>query len=383
MGYTNARLGNLVKIDSGYAFKSEFFNRTKGLPVVRIRDVNSGSSQTLYNGEYEETYIIQNGDYLITMDGDFKVGEWQGGRALLNQRVCRISSVSNELDNRYLYYYLPKVLKGIEDKTAFVTVKHLSIKDISNIEIPLPNIKIQKKIAGVLDKAQELIDKRKEQIEKIDEFLQSVFLDLFGDPVKNSKRWKTGKIRDIVSEVNYGTSKKADERVGKYPILRMNNITYKGHWDFSNLKYIDLNDDELPKYLVYKGDLLFNRTNSKELVGKTAVYRNDRPMVYAGYLIRVRTNEKANTEYISAYLNSIHGKLVLKNMCKNIVGMSNINAQEMQNINILNPPIELQNKFAEIVEKTEAQKELMQKSLKEMENNFQSIMQKAFRGELF
>ena len=88
----------------------------------------------------------------------------------------------------------------------------------------------------------------------------------------------------------------------------MNNITYEGSWNLSDLKYVDIPPKDLPKYLAKKGDILFNRTNSKELVGKTAIFREDTPMVYAGYLIRARTNELAHPDYIAGYLNSPHGK---------------------------------------------------------------------------
>jgi type I restriction enzyme S subunit len=101
--------------------------------------------------------------------------------------------------------------------------------------------------------------------------------------------------------------------------------------------------------LAQKGDLLFNRTNSKELVGKTAVYMRDEPMAIAGYLVRVRMNERGNSHYVSGYLNSAHGKRTLEARAKSIVGMANINAQEMQDIPLLLPPIELQNKYASIV----------------------------------
>jgi type I restriction enzyme S subunit len=130
----------------------------------------------------------------------------------------------------------------------------------------------------------------------------------------------------------------------------MNNITYEGGWDFSSMKYVDLDEASAHKYLTRKGDLLFNRTNSKELVGKTAVYMQDEPMAIAGYLVRVRMNERGNAHYVSGYLNSAHGKRTLEARAKSIVGMANINAQEMQDIPLLLAPIELQNKFASIVE---------------------------------
>src|SRR5690606_8802639 len=101
-------------------------------------------------------------------------------------------------------------------------------------------------------------------------------------------------------------------------------------------------------YMVYKGELLFNRTNSKELVGKTAVYREEEPMAYAGYLVKLICNERANAEFISAYLNSAYGKAILFSMAKNIVGMANINAEELKKIKIYIPPKNLQDKFAEV-----------------------------------
>ena len=218
-------------------------------------------------------------------------------------------------------------------------------------------------------------------LEKYDQLAQSVFLEMFGDPVRNPKGFEFCTIRDLVCEVKYGTSAKASD-IGQYPYLRMNNITYSGYWDLTNLKYIDIPVRDRDKYLVKKGDILFNRTNSKELVGKTGVYSFNEEMAIAGYLIRVRVNSLANPYYIWGYLNSNHGKSTLENMCKNIVGMANINAQELQNITILKPPTELQNKFAEIIEKIEVQKQLTQRSIKKSEELFQSLLQRAFRGAL-
>lgn len=258
----------------------------------------------------------------------------------------------------------------------------IRLYDIKKIEIPLPPLPEQKRIAEVLDKADALREKRRLVLQKLDLLLQSVFLEMFGDPVKNPKGWERATIRDLVSSVNYGTSEKAGQ-VGEFPILRMNNITYQGSWNFTDLKYIDLSEKDRKKYLVKRGDILFNRTNSKELVGKTAVYRETAEIAFAGYLIRVRTNAENNPEYISAFLNSRYGKLILNNMCKNIIGMANINAQELQDISLPKPPTELQNKFASIVEQVEKNKKKLKISLQQTENLFQSLQQKAFKGELF
>lgn len=288
----------------------------------------------------------------------------------------------NKLISEYLYYAL-QTLKL--DKLSDRAVKGATLnKDkLNQIKIPLTTLEQQKKIVKVLNKAQELIDKRKAQIEALDQLTQSVFLEMFGDPATNPKKWPMGFIKDLALKTQYGTSKKASEDTGKYPILRMNNITYEGHWDLTDLKYVDLDDKEVEKYLVHKGELLFNRTNSKELVGKTAVYRFEKPMAFAGYLVKLIPNEKANAEFISAYLNSKYGKSILFSMAKNIVGMANINAEELKSIKIYIPPKQLQDQFAEIVQKIESQRELFKKGLVELEKNFNSLMQRAFKGELF
>ncbi|MBK8654707.1 MAG: restriction endonuclease subunit S [Haliscomenobacter sp.] len=169
---------------------------------------------------------------------------------------------------------------------------------------------------------------------------------------------------------------------GQYPYLRMNNISYEGYWDFSSLKYIDLEKTDLEKYSIKKGDVIFNRTNSKELVGKTAVYDRGDIMVIAGYLIRLRVNEKANPWFIWGYLNSYHGKATLLGLCRNIVGMANINAKELQGIKILIPPIEIQNQFAEIVEQVKKIKIRYYESRDELKELFAALNQKAFKGEL-
>jgi type I restriction enzyme S subunit len=119
-----AKLGEFVEILSGFAFDSEQFGDTGDLPVVRIRDVVPGRSSTFFSGDYDPKYILQDGDLLIGMDGEFNRARWSGGKALLNQRVCRISSSSRELNDAYLYHFLPAALKAIESVTPFVTVKH-------------------------------------------------------------------------------------------------------------------------------------------------------------------------------------------------------------------------------------------------------------------
>lgn len=301
-------------------------------------------------------------------------------QSYITSNAMALDEISEDINQKFLYYALKK--RGFKDIITGAAQPQITREGLNKIILEIPEkLSDQIQIANILSKAETLIEQRKQSISTLDDYLKSAFLEMFGDITRNKKKFPEGTIRDIVTEVKYGTSKPADDE-GKYPYLRMNNITTDGYWDFSKMKYINEDDDQIEKYIVRKGDLLFNRTNSKELVGKTAVFNVDEKMIIAGYLIRVRFNEKANPYYIWGYLNSLHGKQTLFGMCKTIVGMANINAQELQNIKILIPPLSLQTQFANLVIKTETLKEQYKNSLFELENLYGSLSQRAFKGEL-
>jgi len=297
-----------------------------------------------------------------------------------NQQITGIK-LTNKVSPLFFYYWCKRNKKLLENNSRRAIVPILNNEALARIKISYPeSYDDQIRITTILTRAEKLITKRKESIKMLAELLKSTFLEMFGDPVRNEKGWERVKIRNLIIEAKYGTSKSA--KGGRYKYLRMNNITNEGYWDFSSLKYIDVSESEKEKYSLKINDLVFNRTNSKELVGKTAVYNSDEEVIIAGYLIRVRTKPNVNPWYIWGYLNSKAGKLRLFNLCRNIVGMANINAQELQDIPILRPPFELQNQFAAIVEKAESLKAKYTQSLNELENLYGSLSQRAFKGEL-
>jgi type I restriction enzyme M protein len=136
-------LKDVSTVLNGYAFKADLFNTEKvGMPIIRIRDVNTGFSETYYDGSYDEKYIVDNEDLLIGMDGDFKATLWNNGKALLNQRVCKITNFKN-VKKELIFYLIQRKLDEIHERTFAVTVKHLSSKQIESIKIPLPPLSIQ------------------------------------------------------------------------------------------------------------------------------------------------------------------------------------------------------------------------------------------------
>ena len=255
--------------------------------------------------------------------------------------------------------------------------KTIDLKRWLTYEIPVYDENRQQEIVDRLNRISELIEKRQEQLVQLSELMKSRFIELFGVYPSNPKGWETATIRDIVADVRYGSSRPAVDG-GKYPYLRMNNITYGGELDLTDTKHIDIPDNELDKCTVRRGDVLFNRTNSKELVGKTCVYNRDEMMVLAGFVIRVRVTERVLPEFLSAFLNTDFSKQMLLGMCKAAIGQANINAQEMQNIGIYLPPTELQRQFVQFKEQTDKSKLAVQKGLQELEILKKSLMQQYF-----
>lgn len=383
-----AKLGEVCDILNGYAFKSNQYT-TSGVRIIRISNVQKGyiedKSPVYYpcDDENVKKYELKQNDLLISLTGN--VGrtallEEKFLPAALNQRVsCVRLKEPDKVLKTYLFhllnsdYFEQQCMKAAEG----VAQKNLSPKWLFEYKIPIYSIERQKEISNTLDKIDLLIILRKQQLAKLDELVKARFVEMFGTFPANPFRWSIGKIQDVVSDVRYGSSRPAVEG-GKYPYLRMNNITYSGELDLRDTKRIDIPDSELDKCTVRRGDVLFNRTNSKELVGKTCVYNRDELMVLAGFVIRVRINERTRPEVLSAFLNMDFSKRMLIGMCKTAIGQANINAKELQNIDLYIPPIELQDQFVTLKNKIDQQKQTVQQSLEKLELLKKALMQEYF-----
>ena len=286
---------------------------------------------------------------------------------------------SDRCDLNYLKYwmYSNSFWKQVNANVKGASQVNLNTGWLSKFDIDLPGIAEQRYRISVLDKCKSVIEKREAELAALDNLIKARFVEMFGDPVKNPKGWEVVTIGDIVTEVRYGTSKPAVEG-GKYPYLRMNNLTADGHLDLNDLKYIDIPDDEIEKCVVRKGDVLFNRTNSIELVGKTVVFDLQEDMIIAGYIIRVRLNKRLLPEILSQYMNLEALKDILRSMAKGAVNQANINAQELQSIKVYIPDMELQKQFIEMKNQVDKSKVAVQKALDETQMLFDSLMQEYF-----
>ena len=370
--WKKVKLGDICDLRNGVAIKSEDYVTSSNTLNCRMSNIRpDGTFDILYNAKYlpdnflekYKNYLLKDGDLVIAMTdmaGDPKilgvptVVKSNGFNIIQNQRVGKLELLTKNIDENYLKLVLQsKKAKNYFKKFSAGGVQlNLSKKEILNVPIILPTIEEQKKLANLFKIIENFIYLRKEELVNLHFLNKSLFSRMFGDIKTNDKNWEIKKLGEVV-QTQYGTSKKATSVVGEFPILRMNNITYFGEMDYKDLKYIELSNSEKEKFLLKKGELLFNRTNSKELVGKTGLFNLDIPMAFAGYLIRIRPSNLIHSKFLLFFMNSEFMKKLLYNKAKNIVGMANINAKELEDFSIILPPIELQNKFAERIEKIE------------------------------
>ena len=356
-------LPEVCEIQYGYAFDSAQFSTDQGIPLIRIRDVVRGFSETYTTEVCDQEYIVNDGDILIGMDGEFNIARWKGGKAYLNQRVCRLLP-KDGVDAMYLYYFMPQALKAIEDKTPFVTVKHLSAKELNKIVVTVPTIEDQKKIANCLQRLDELISLRKQQLSKLDELVKSRFIELFGDPNTNPMKWNKEPLQINATLLN-GRAYKQDELLdnGKYPVLRVGNFFSNRGWYYSDL---ELDED---KYCD-DGDLLYAWSAS---FGPRIW--NGGKVIYHYHIWKVLVGEKYNKQFLchlldyatASFMGDTHG-----------IGMMHLTKSGMEETEFIVPPIDLQNQFAAFVEQVDKSKLEIQKSLEKLETLKKALMQKYF-----
>ncbi|MFH0729376.1 MAG: restriction endonuclease subunit S [Pseudomonadota bacterium] len=263
------------------------------------------------------------------------------------------------------------------------TVHSIDIGKLQRLEFPVPAKSEQLRIVEILDQADALRRKRAEADAKAARILPALFYKMFGDPATNPKGWDTGNLGDVILETQYGTSTKANASGNGLPVLRMNNIDSDGYLELADIKYVELSRQENKKYALANGDILFNRTNSKELVGKTGMWRGEMQAVAASYLIRVRVNqERAIPKFIWAYMNCPFIKQMLLNRCRRAIGMANINAKELRNLPLIIPKKDRQMEFSNHLDGLEILRNQWKQSTKAIYRLFDTLLHRAFAGDL-
>lgn len=359
----------------------------EGIPWLSIADLNDGpvssakESLTAAGVANSAAKVVPSGTLFIAMYGSIGKLGIATREFVTSQAIAFAKPKSGMVDTRYLFHYLLAQRPRLRARGRGGTQMNISQGDLKAWPIPLPSIEEQRRIADILDTADAIRSKHKAVLARLDSLTRAHFVATFGDPRSWPDRWPMGRIRDHARSVSYGTSAKAGS-TGEWPVLRMGNITDDGRLDLTDLKYLDLSAKERAKYTLQRGDLLFNRTNSVEKVGKSAVVRTDESLAYAGYLVRVRFDGPDVAEFVAAYLNSDFGRGIRRRLAKAAVNQANINATEMQDIPIAVPDGVTLARFARGLDAIDAQRAAVQRALAADDELFASLQSRAFSGKL-
>ena len=298
--------------------------------------------------------------------------------------ICRIDD--KKIRRRYLCYYLQSAnyYTQLKNSITGTTRKRISRKNLGNIEIKIPSDKKQEEVIKQLDLIVEIIDNKKKKLQLLDTLVKSRFVELFGDPYVNPLKWKRLKIKDAVTiEPQNGLYKPQSDYVADgtgTPILRIDGF-YNGRvTDFGSLKRLKCSGMEQQRYLLLEDDIVINRVNSIEYLGKCAHIKGLlEDTVYESNMMRMHFDpEHYNPVYICKLLCSQYIYDQIVNHAKKAVNQASINQKDVLDFNIYQPPLELQNQFADFVASVDKSKSKIQKSLEETQLLFDSLMQKYF-----
>ncbi|MFC1536859.1 restriction endonuclease subunit S [Pseudomonadota bacterium] len=372
MSYPNIELGSVTEIRTGKLDANAsveggqfpFFTCSKN--PLRIDNYS-------FDGEY----------VLVAGNGDLNVKHYIG-KFDAYQRTYAIKSDQSQLYTKYLYYFLSKYVEVLRNLSIGGVIKYIKLGNLTEAKVPLPSLAEQQKIAAILDVADQLRQKDQLLIDKYNALSQALFLDMFGDPKSNPRCWSVIQLQDVICDgPQNGLYKPSKEYGGGCPIVRIDsffNDVVKTH----SLKRIRASEDEMNKFEVAEGDFLINRVNSPSHLGKCGLMPkiNER-MVFESNMMRIKFDRGlVSNMYMLYILSSRYLKNQILNSSKDAVNQSSINQKDVNSFSIPLPPITLQNQFAERIQAIEAQKQQAQASLQKSEVLFNSLLQRAFKGEL-
>ena len=374
------KVKDLFTISKGKKVEGLEYKTDESVRYIQIDDLRN--NENLKYCENNTKYIFANKeDIIIAWDGANAGTIGFGLEGAIGSTLAVLRKKSDYMDSEFCGLFLRSKSNYLREKCTGATIPHIQKSVLENIEIPKFDINTQKKIVEVLDKAQELIDKRKEQIEALDELVKSRFIEIFGDLYNNTKGWRKETFGEIVTIERGGSPRPINE----YITDDINGINWIKIGDTSqNSMYIKSTKEKIkPEGIkksryVKEGDLLLSNSMS---FGRPYILKTD-GCIHDGWLV-IRDDYSV---FNKIYLCTALGSEAIYNQFKSMaVGgvVNNLNKEMVKGLSVCIPPIELQNQFADFVKQVDKLKSKMESSLKELEDNFNSLMQKAFKGELF
>ena len=371
-GWKYKKLGEVATYINGYAFKPDQWKES-GTPIVRIQNLNNGNAPyNYYDGEVPDKVKIQNGDLLISWSASLGAYIWHGGNAFLNQHIFKVAFDKTDIDKFFLKYAVTSKLAAMAEQVHGATMKHIVKKDFDNTKIPYPPLSTQLAIVSELDKINELIRLKKEQLKDFDNLAQSLFYEMFGDPVENEKGWEVKKLKDISREIGdglHGTPEYSEVDTGCY-FINGNNLENGTIVIKENTKMVS--EKTKAKHYIEMDDFTI-LVSINGTLGKVAFYNGENVILgkSACYIKLEAYNDK---KYIFELLKSDYFKRYAESECTGTT-IRNVSLKSMRNFRCPLPPLPLQRLFAQRIEQIEREKSEVQKSIQDLETLLASRMQ--------
>lgn len=386
------KIGSICDVVRGSSPRPQGDSRYYGgrIPRLMIADVTRDGMfvtpkiDSLTEEGASKSRPMKKGDLIIAVSGD------PGRACILNVDACIHDGFvglrnldESKVHKPFLFYFL-RYFKNTTKKGAVGAIfQNLTTLQIKNIELPDISVFTQIEIANFLNQAEALVEHRKQSILFLDELLSSSFLEMFGDPIKNTKSWKhdtLGAISFAVADIDHNMPKEVSE--GGYPFISAKDLLDDGTISFEKVKRISSEDffQLSRKIKPQKGDIIYSRIGAK--LGKSRIVKVDFDFVASYSCCTIKPNTKiTNTIFLNRLLDSPY---LLRQALKDVraIGVPDLGMDKIRKFKIILPPMGLQNKFSKLVERTEALKTHYQQSLQELENLYGSLSQRAFRGEL-
>lgn len=389
MSWEYKMLGDVCEIKSGGTPSRKIEENFGGnIPWVKITDIENAKNGYLKNTEEKITEkglsdirnrIFPKDTLLFAMYGSVGKVAFLNRPMAINQAILGINPKDDEcIDLKYLKYWFNFKQKELLSKARGVTLKNLSATIVKNLQIPLPPLSTQKKIATILDKAQALIDNDKKVLEKYDQLAQSVFLEMFGDPVRNEKGWEVIKIGELTKVSSGSTPSRKIKEYYQGSIPWVKTMEVIGNEIYNTTEKITEKAKENTHLKLYPKNSIL-----------VAMYGQGKTRGQVGFLqIEATTNQacaviEPNSNYNGKFLFEL-----LKHSYTNLRDLSrggnqpNLNVGMIKSYPVIFPPKKEQDRFEQTIDKIYEQKDNTQLSLQKTEELFNRLLQKAFKGEL-
>lgn len=348
--WQRVRLGDVATIQNGAAFKSEYFNTEgQGMPLLRIRDVLPGATETWYDGPYDAEYVVSPGDLVVGMDGDFNHALWKGPEALLNQRVCRLIFKSDALRQQWVLHVLGGYLQAVNEATPSITVKHLSSRTIAALLLPAPGVDEQDEIIGRMNGLLETIAQGEQRFRQAQHEARNYRRAVIRDVLDGD--WPYVALKDVLVSLRNGifVSRPEPQPPG-IPIFRISAVRPMT-LNVADFRYAPLDLARKEQYLVGPGDLLFTRySGNPELVGACAlVPENTQPTLHPDKLIRgVVDRSLAEPSFLELACSGGRTWQEIRASRKTTAGQVGIAGNQLASVKVPLPPLGLQRDLAEV-----------------------------------